>query len=298
MTSKVLILGCTGEVGYRMTSKLLALGFKVHGVRGSQSCRLMHFNHTCIQADLLNPNIDLGIYDMRPELLIHTAWITKPGVFWNSPLNKSWVESSKRIIRNFKESGGKKLVFTSSCAEYSWNHSNALRENFSEKPNTLYGESKHELLNWVKNQNLPFLWTRTFFQFGMTEVQGRLIPSIIDNLLVGKEFMIMNRRDIRDFIYIEDVVKILFKLIMQEQSGVFNLGTGTGIKVETVASVIAKFTGNSNLLKFTEQTQPESTVLANSEKLLAAIGDFAWTEFDIAISKSVDARRRNKLISN
>lgn len=238
----------------------------------------------------MDKEFELDFLSIRPDVLIHTAWYTAPNQFWESELNSNWVTASKQIISNFEASGGKYLVVTGSCAEYSWNTSEPLKETSPELPASLYGRSRLELLNWIRNRELPFLWTRTFFQFGLNEPAGRLIPSLIDSLSEGKQFIIRSGQDVRDFVYVEDVASILNHLVAQEHMGVVNIGSGVGIEIEAASRKLARFLGREDLINFDRQCREKSIVIANPGKLYSLIGEFPWTTFDSALIESIRAR--------
>ena len=290
MSKKVLILGCSGQVGSRLTLLLLKYGFLVHGVSGSKLCKINDKKHFCKKINLLDPRVSLNLGELKPDVMVHTAWVTTPGVFWESPINDEWVKASKKIIQEFEQSGGKYLVVTSTCAEYSWETSKPLSETSETNPKLNYGKSKLELLNWMKDSKIPFLWTRTFFQFGLNEPNGRLIPSMVDSMLAGKEFEVHNPNDIRDFVYISDVAEVLSTLICKEQLGIINIGTGTGFDISSIAQKIVNQIGHKNLFRYCASTQPASVVVSNPTKLLSVIGDYSWTSIDKAISETVQAR--------
>ena len=290
MSKKVLILGCSGQVGSRLTLLLLKHGFIVHGVSGSKLCKINDRNHFCKKINLLDPRVSLNLGELKPDVMVHTAWVTTPGVFWESPINDEWVKASKKIILEFEQSGGKYLVVTSTCAEYSWETSKPLSETSETNPKFNYGKSKLELLNWIKGSKIPFLWTRTFFQFGINEPIGRLIPSMVDSMLAGKEFEVQNPNDIRDFVYITDVAEVLSTLICKEQLGIINIGTGNGIDIRSIAQIIVDQIGHKNLVRYSASTQPASVVVSNPNKLLSIIGKYSWTSIDKAISETVKAR--------
>jgi len=290
--NKVLLLGCTGEVGSRLCLKLLDEGFIVFGVRSSKQCRVNHVNHACKKIDLLNVDLSLDIMNFKPEIMVHTAWITTPNIFWDSPINDNWISKSKRIIQEFENNGGKYLIITGTCAEYSWKNQEQLSETSIENPETRYGKSKLDLLNWIRSRNIPFLWTRTFFQFGLTEPAGRLIPSLIDNLLLGNNYVIQNDTDVRDFVYIKDVVEILSLLISQEASGIVNIGSGNKIDVKLVSEKIARLINREDLLHFENNNPQKSLVVSNPNKLIELLPEFEWTHFDSAIMETIDIRKR------
>jgi UDP-glucuronate decarboxylase len=290
MHKKVFLTGCTGEIGSRLTLLLLDLGYEVYGVSGSKKCLIVDQKHTCAQINLLDPSLDLKLQEIKPEILVHTSWLTTPKEFWNSDQNSDWVTASKRLINKFLFSGGKYLVVTGSCAEYSWNTSQPLTENSLEVPANTYGNAKLELLNWIRNQEIPFLWTRTFFQFGMKESPGRLIPDIIDLLGRNQEFVVRSSLDVRDFVFVKDVSRILSLLISQSQLGVVNIGRGEGINVGEFARSVAELLGRKDLIKFDGFDIQKSSVISNPEKLLTMLGDFNWTPLESALIETIKAR--------
>ena len=290
MSGNVFITGCSGAVGSRLTLLLLKSGYKVRGVRGSKPCKVLDKNHFCEELNLLSSTTSLNLVDFKPDIMVHTAWVTAPRVFWESPLNDQWVKASKKLIKEFVQSGGKYLMVTSTCAEYSWETTIPISETSKTSPLSRYGKSKLELLTWVRQQEIPFLWTRTFFQFGLNEPNGRLIPSLIDALLAGKNFEVKNSNDIRDFIFIEDVVQVLAKLIEKKYLGVINIGTGSGIDVRSISKLISGQIRNKDLVTYSKPVQLGSSVVSNAEKLSSVVEGYSWTRIEDSISKTIECR--------
>lgn len=290
MNKKVFLTGCTGEIGFRLTSLLLNLEYEVFGVSGAKKCLIINPKHTCAQINLLDVSLEYELQRIKPDILVHTSWITTPKEFWTSDQNSAWVSASKRLVDQFLMSGGRYLVVTGSCAEYSWDSSLPLNEISLEAPSTIYGKSKLELLNWIRDQGIPFLWTRTFFQFGMNESRGRLIPDVIDLLNGNQEFVVRSSFDVRDFVYVEDVSKILSLLISQSQLGVMNIGSGKGVNVGALVLSVAELVGRRDLIKFDKVEIQKSTVISDPEKLRTIIGNFNWTPLESALLKTIKAR--------
>lgn len=288
---RVYLTGCTGEIGSRVTLALLDLGYEVFGTRGSKNCSINNSRHTCKRIDLLNSSEELGIKSIMPDVLVHTAWITTPEEFWESDRNAEWVEASKRIVNEYVQSGGEYLVVTGSCAEYSWNTDVPLAENSVELPSSQYGSAKLELLNWIRSRDILFLWTRTFFQFGMNETEGRLIPSAIESLFRGEKFIVRNGSDIRDFVFVEDVSKILSILISQKISGVINIGSGIETRIEKITHMISDLIGKEDLIHYEKSETQKSYVVSNPEKLQSIIGNYSWMPIKSALFESIEARK-------
>ena len=291
MPKKVFLTGCTGEIGSRLTLLLIENGYEVFGTSGSKICNIDNPRHACRKLDLLNQSGVIGFKEMQPEVLVHTAWLTKPKEFWESGQNTEWVEASKRIINEFILSGGKYLIVTGSCAEYSWNTTSPLSEDSPELPTSAYGKAKLDLLSWIRHQDLPFLWTRTFFQFGMNEPEGRLIPTLIDSLHKGDEFVIRSSTDIRDFIYVEDVSKVIFMLFSEEITGVVNIGRGEEVRVDAITREVSKLIGREDLLRFEIGKYEKSYIVSDPKKLSSLIGNYPWTPLETALKDTINARK-------
>ena len=146
------------------------------------------------------------------------------------------------------------------------------------------------LLNVLRGQSTPFLWTRTFFQFGDKETPGRLIPSLIDMLQAGQEFSIQKPNDIRDLIYVDDVAQIMTSLIVTDQKGVFNVASGVGITMRELGTKIATILEREGLLHFQEQIEKPSVIQANMSKFEKTLGGIKYTNLDEAIKKTIRER--------
>lgn len=289
--SRVLLTGCTGEIGSRVTRILLDLGHQVFGIRGVRRCEISHDKHACKEINFLNSTSSIGVNEIYPEILVHTAWFTKPSEFWQSKRNSDWVIASKRLISEFASMGGRYLVVTGTCAEYDWDTTEALGEESLEKPSSIYGQAKLELLNWIRLQHIPYLWTRTFFQFGMNEPEGRLIPSLIDSLYRKRKFLIQSGNDVRDFVFVEDVARILALLISQEEKGVVNIGSGQKIEIARISQKIAEMFNRPDLIQVQSIQDQGSVVVSEPRKLNAKIGRFVWSPLETALIKSIEARK-------
>jgi ADP-L-glycero-D-manno-heptose 6-epimerase len=110
------------------------------------------------------------------------------------------------------------------------------------QPLNLYAQSKHDFDRWALDQNeQPFFWCglKFFNVFGPNEYHKERMSSVIYqayNIIQAKSKMELFRshrpdfkdgEQARDFIYVEDVAKvILFFMEQRKKSGIFNVGTG------------------------------------------------------------------------
>lgn len=290
--SSILITGASGQIGSRITKHFLSSGYDVVGIGTKHFPTDATSTLKYMKFDLLTGDIESLIECVRPKILIHLAWETEPKTFWASPKNILWLDSSKKLIESFNNWGGERIMVAGTCAEYDWEASAPFDESAPEHPNSLYGQSKLALLNVLRLQHTPFLWTRTFFQFGGSESAGRLIPTLIDTLTAGKVFSIDKPNDIRDFVYVDDVATIMSSLVSSKEIGVFNIASGVGITIRHLGALISSMLGRPDLLNFHEQSEKPSIVQADISKLERSLGPMNRIKFEEAIYRVIGERAR------
>ena len=72
-----------------------------------------------------------------------------------------------------------------------------------------------------------------------------IVPSLIWNLLENGEASVWNKYPKRDFIFVEDAVDAVLKLLESSYSGPINLGSGVSSSVEELCSCLEKLSGIS-----------------------------------------------------
>lgn len=99
---------------------------------------------------------------------------------------------------------------------------------------------KLNLLNsFCKESNINFIWLRIFSSYGIRERYDWLIPYLIKRILAKKTISITAGNQICDYIYIDDLVSaIILCLKSKKMSGIYNLGSGRGIKVNLILKTI------------------------------------------------------------
>jgi len=129
----------------------------------------------------------------------------------------------------------------------------------------------------------------------MNEPTGRLIPTMIDNFNNQRDFAVRSGGDTRDFVFVEDVAMVLALLLSRNHKGVVNIGTGIETKVSALSELIAQKFGSVDLLSFESNSDHNSYVVSDVNKLEKLIGHFPWTPLEIAVKKTIAARGQKAL---
>ncbi len=70
-----------------------------------------------------------------------------------------------------------------------------------------------------------------------------IVPSTIWSLIHNKSASVWTKRPIRDFIYVEDAMDAVFKLLDSDFSGTVNLGSGIGSSVKELCDCLEELSG-------------------------------------------------------
>lgn len=98
------------------------------------------------------------------------------------------------------------------------------------KPNSPYSASKassdHLVRAWNKTYNLPVVISNCSNNYGPYQFPEKLIPLMIQKALAGDDLPIYGKGDnVRDWLYVDDHVKALWKIVTEGQDGgVYNVG--------------------------------------------------------------------------
>ena len=104
-----------------------------------------------VSCDLLAPGAaERLVAETQPTHLLHLAWYTEHGSFWNSPENLAWLAASVQLVGAFTAAGGRRAVVAGSCAEYDWSGPQPCSEPATPlRPHTLYGTCKKAAVRGV-----------------------------------------------------------------------------------------------------------------------------------------------------
>lgn len=259
---RVLVTGAAGFVGRHCLPFLLAKGFDVHAadvVVPESNLYGVHWH----DIDLLDTHKANDLMaTIRPTHLLHFAWYSKPGEYWESTENIRWLESSLHLLRVFQETGGTRVVMAGTCAEYDWKFDYCSEYVTPLVPSSLYGTCKNAMQHLLKDfsrvTNLSSAWGRIFFLYGPHENPNRLVPSVILNLINNKMAPCSHGNQIRDFLHVKDVASAFVSLMLSNVEGPVNIASGKPVSLKEIILSIADKLGKKELVKLGALPQKEN----------------------------------------
>jgi nucleoside-diphosphate-sugar epimerase len=273
-----LVTGATGFIGSHTLSLLLQRGYEVHAV-SSKSAPAVDASVIWHQADLFDQASSARLFErIRPTHLLHLAWYVVPGKLISSDLNFDWVRSSIELLKLFQQQGGRRVVMPGSSYEYDWSYGYCHETRTPTVPNTVYGACKHALdvmaQAFCRSHQISYAWPRVFFLYGPNEHPDRLVSSVIRSVLEGQEARCSHGRQIRDYLYVQDVADAIVSVLDSGVEGPINIGSGTVVTLRDIVVMIGRMLGREDLIQLgaiPSRANDAPMVVADIERLTTEV---------------------------
>ena len=246
MMNKILIVGGTGFLGFHFARFCLKKNFKVISLSRNKPKKIRKLKNVNYEfADISNKN---QTYRILNKIKNVDYVINFGGEVDHNNLKitfRSHYIGLKNIANFFLKKKIKKFVQIGSSLEYG-NGKSPQKENLPLKPKSNYSRAKayssNYLISVFKKKNFPVLIVRPYQVYGPFQDLNRFVPIIINNCLKNLNFPCSDGKQYRDFLYVEDFIKILFSLMSNQKiSGeIFNIGQGKPKKIKSIISLIKK----------------------------------------------------------
>lgn len=274
---RVLLTGASGFLGRHVLQTLNRHGIDtvVIGRRRPPHGTYSDF----IEADLLaTPDFGALVAGSAATHLLHLAWYTEHGKYWNSPLNLRWVTATTSLVDAFCNAGGQHVVAAGTCAEYDWLHGYCREDSTPLNPTTLYGAAKDATRRLVASicgqHQVPYAWGRVFLPFGTGEGRERLIPSLIEVLRGKRRPFGVYAAAYRDLLHASDVAEGFVTLLRSGANGPYNICSGEPIRLGDVVRELARLLGTDPraVLKLSTERPGEPLLLVGENLKLKLLG--------------------------
>jgi nucleoside-diphosphate-sugar epimerase len=250
---RVLVTGATGCVGRAAVSELTRRGWQVHAV-SSRETPASTAEVVWHRADLLDGRQARDVVRAADAThLLHLAWYVAPGRWAAAPENFTWVRASLDLLDAFQRGGGTRVVTAGSCLEYDWNFGYCSEARTPRTPHTAYGTCKHALERltgaFAATHGLSSAWGRIFFLYGPHEHPDRLVASVIRSLAAGQPARCSHGRQVRDYLFVQDVADAFVTLLESDVTGPINVASGEALTLRDLIVRIGDLLGRADLIQ-------------------------------------------------
>lgn len=254
MTGQVLVLGANGFIGSKLVEALLQQGYCVVGYERFEST-IRHKNYRHICGDFCNEqNFATLLQEQEITAIYHLISTTTPkdGTEHVEQEILQNLLPTVRLLEAAANSGVKRFVFASSGGTVYGEGTEGMAHKEDEplNPACSYGAQKAAIEKYLcmyrQMRGLKTLTVRISNPYGVCLQQGRtqgIIPILLQRLQRGEEITLFGDT-IRDYIYIDDVIEALVKLLTYEgNEPEFNIGSGTETRLHHLVELLEDVAG-------------------------------------------------------
>lgn len=249
MKGKILIAGGTGFIGYHLSKEFLKKNYEVTSISLTKPKKKRYLsNVNYLYCDLGNfkslKKTLMGEFDYVINLAGHVDHTNKAKVI------RSHLKGCKNLSSIFLKKKIKGFFQIGSCVEYGYT-SSPQKENAKVKFDSIksnYGISKYlatrHLLNLYRNKKFPVIILRLYLIYGPKQDANRLIPIVLQKCKNRKKFPCSTGDQMRDFLHVNDLTNLFFKIIQTNKKNhfgkIYNVGFGKPYSVRDVIMLIKK----------------------------------------------------------
>ena len=310
----ILITGGLGFIGQNLVNFFVKKNFNVHiidNLSSINSNKSYLFNKKKVKIfkfDISdNKKISIFLKKRHYKYLIHAAANFANQNSVENPIRdmKSNIQGTINIFENINKLELKKIIYLSSSCVYPSKKN--LFESMSLRPiETPYAISKYSAELYAEfysyYHKLPINIVRIFNTYGPGEKAHKyrnVIPNFIDLALKGKTLKITgDGTEVRDFTYVEDASRLIFKTLnlKSKKLEIINSCTGKQTKLYDLAKKIIKLTNSSSQIKITNKFRKWDKIKlrkGNISKRNKLLGYISMVPLEHGLRKTVKWYKKN-----
>ena len=207
--------------------------------------------------------------------------------------SESALENNILMIRNFIKATYShqinSFIFLSSIDVY---HNNNLSLNESTKllPNKPYAASKLSseiILKKAFKDKLIIL--RLPGVYGINDKNGSIIGKFTELIKNNTDLKLINKGlQYRDYLYVEDIPKVILRFLEIPSSGIFNLCTGRSIRLVEIVKIISNELGKTPLISESAEDLSQVNIKISNKKFINTFPNFSFTSMELGIKKYIN----------
>jgi UDP-glucose 4-epimerase len=301
---ELIIHGASGFLGKHFIKKLIQENISVTvlaressnigKIEESKSVKVYRYKNLL---DELSGKISFSDSPVFFELSWHGVFGSERNSDEQELVNVPMIHASVKLAN---ELNARHWIGIGSQAEYG-NLNKRISEKDECRPTTNYGKAKLKcgLLSaelCVENK-IEHSWLRLFSVYGPDDNHEWLIQYLIKEMLSNKEINVTKGEQFWDYLYIDDISEMFFKLKDAGGVGIANLGSGKAVQVKFIIEKIKELTHSDSKINFGAIPYRDDQVMlmeADITKLSNHLNWFPKTGIVEGLRKTIDFIRKEK----
>ncbi len=285
---KILLTGATGFIGKNFCDYLNNKKYPVLALSRARNLK-KNKNITYLQSSFKLNNQTLKIIkNFQPQVIINLGWYGIPD-FSKKNSKKNYMDQ-KFFFEKIKNIPSIKKIFSfGSCWEYKKKVGKCFEtDRFSR--DTFFNDSKYKirvcLENLCKKNKIEFYWLRLFYVYGPYQRKEALLPSLLNSIKKNRKNTVNSIKNTNDFVYVEDVCKLVYKLLVSKtaKGGIYNIGSGKLTGVKKIVKIVYNF---YNLKLSVKKIKYNRSIYASIKKIKKVDKFFSPSDLKKSIIKTI-----------
>lgn len=302
--TSILVTGGTGFIGSHLVERLVAEGAKV---RVSSIEGIGNIAHIQDSVELIERDITEELDDLveGTECVFHLAAITDLAKCRNNPFMALRINTfgTLNLLESATKAGVKKVVYVSTLGVYGVPERFPQSESHHVAPVEPYAASKlsaeHFVLVYTATYGLSTSVARCFNAYGPRQKNAMVIPTIITQAIQDRCVKVGSLDSTRDFIYVDDIVAGLLRVMEVGRDDVYNLGTGRETSIRALITIIGRILDVDIDVRIAEERKRDSRVdvprsCADVRKAKEHMGWEAGTSLETGLAETIDYYRSGR----
>jgi len=315
-SKRIVITGAAGFIGSHLTEELVARGAEVRAIvqyNSTNNWENLDFlpEETLGKVEVITGDIRDPFFVRKivkdSDVVFHLAALIAIPYSYIAPREfvETNVSGTLNVMQACLDEGVEKVVHTSTSEVYG----TALYTPIDEK-HLLQGQSPYSASkigadkiaeSYHTSFDLPVATLRPFNTFGPRQSARAVIPTIITQILAGKEKIKLGAlKPVRDLTYVKDTVKGFTKVAESEKTigTVVNSGMGEGHSIEEVADKIKSLMDSDAKIELDKKrVRPEKSevmkLICNNERIRELTNWKPEYTFEQGLEETIEFMRQN-----
>ena len=203
---------------------------------------------------------------------------------------KNFIDASQNLDIN-------SLIFISSVDVYDNKENTQLTEESFLFPSNPYAISKicsEEMLKSAFKENILTI-LRLPGAYGPNDQFQSIVGGFINSINRKEVITLKNQgRQLRDYVFVNDIGDIILELLKKPQEGIFNLSTGSSLELISIINLISKFLDKESIIEGSLEKSKEYNLRISNKKLADIFSNFSFTSMELGIKKYIQGINSNE----
>ncbi|MBI2664017.1 NAD(P)-dependent oxidoreductase [Candidatus Woesearchaeota archaeon] len=198
----------------------------------------------------------------------------------------------RNICKALEEKKVRQFIYFSSAAVYGEDvHNLSISEDTAINPTTFYGIAKFACERMLSKTTSPLAIVRPPAIYGPGDTGSYGPSAFLNSAMKGETITLWgDGSEKREFVFVDDVVKLVDAIIRKGFNGVLNAASGKSNTFAEIIEIISSLTNSKVKVATRERTKEKADHVFRNDKLMQAFPDMAFTSLTEGLQRMAEKK--------